>query len=374
MAGVYIHIPFCTKACHYCDFHFSTSLKTKNALLEGVKKEIHDRQPFFSTEEKIETIYFGGGTPSILTPTEINEILETVKNTFTVVVNPEITLEANPEHLTESYSKEIKPLVNRLSVGIQTFNEEALTFLNRSHNSYESFSALENIKKAGFENVSLDLIYGIQSLSFEDFLFDYQRLLEFEPQHLSVYNLTIEEDTVFGKWLSKGKIEEVNDSLSGKMYSFLMEDLPKQGFQQYEISNFAQEGFYSKHNNSYWENVPFLGIGPSAHSFNGKDRFYNVANNAAYIKGVNSGEEVTFKEEASKSDRINDSIMVGLRTSKGLDLKKLKVLGATLNPETVEQFYKKEFLITEGDYLKLTNKGKLFADQVAMEFFVDKDI
>lgn len=374
MAGVYIHIPFCTKACHYCDFHFSTSLKNKDSLLECIKKEIINRQSFFTSEEKVETIYFGGGTPSILSPEEIYTLIETVRNTFTVDPNAEITLEANPEHLTENYAAEIKGLVNRLSVGIQTFNGSALSFLNRSHNSKESFSALENIKKAGFENVSLDLIYGIQSLSFDDFLFDYQKLLDFGPQHLSVYNLTIEEGTVFGNWLSKGKIDEVNDSLSGKMYSYLMEELPKQGFQQYEISNFALEGFHSKHNNSYWENTPYIGVGPSAHSYNGKDRFYNVANNAAYIKESSKSDLVTFKEDYLKSDRINDTIMVGLRTSKGLSKEKLKSLGAVLNPKTVSKFLQQEFIIVDEDYLKLTNKGKLFADQVAMEFFVDKDI
>jgi oxygen-independent coproporphyrinogen III oxidase len=374
MAGVYIHIPFCKQACHYCDFHFSTNQQIKKDLVDAIVKETR-RQQHYLNGEPIETIYFGGGTPSLLSKEEIGLILEAVYSTQNVITNPEITLEANPDDLSPGHLKELFDIgINRLSIGIQSFHTDLLKFLNRAHDGSTAIRCFQHARAAGFRNISIDLIYAIPGERDNQWTEDIRQAIELDPEHISCYSLTIEEKTVFGKWSMTGKIKPTEDETASRHLETLMAELELAGYEHYEISNFAKPGFYSNHNSSYWRAQKYLGIGPSAHSFDGVSRQFNISNNSLYIKSVNRGQIPYEREELSRANKINEYILTTLRTNWGTDLKKIKhEFDYDLRKENIEyltNILENGLVILEADVLKLTKKGKLLADKISSDLFV----
>ena len=327
MSGIYIHIPFCKQACHYCDFHFSTSMKKKDEMVLALAKEIQLRKNEFANEV-VETIYFGGGTPSVLENSQLQLLIDTVYENYKVSENPEITLEANPDDLTdlsvragsrtifENY-REIG--INRLSIGIQSFYEEDLKMMNRAHNSAEAIKCLQEAIKY-FDNISLDLIYGIPGMNDEMWKQNIETALSFGIPHISSYALTVEPKTALKKLIDTGKIAEPQDEVASNHFMILVDTLQKNGFIHYELSNFGKENYFSKNNSAYWLGKKYIGIGPSAHSYDGKKRGWNVANNSLYLKSIQDDILPIETEILSKSDRYNEYIMTGLRTIWGVCL------------------------------------------------------
>ena len=372
MAGIYIHIPFCKQACHYCDFHFSTSLKKKEQMLAGLKHEMALRQNELDGEI-IETIYFGGGTPSILEVDEINDLIQTVYNLFEVNENPEITLEANPDDLDKAtLYKLAASRVNRLSIGIQSFYEDDLKMMNRAHNSTEAIECLE-IATSLFDNISIDLIYGIPNMSNERWLSNVQRILDLDIPHISCYALTVEERTALNKLIKKGVIPSPEEEVAHQHFMLLIETLKSNGYIHYELSNFAKSGYYSKNNSAYWLGKKYLGIGPSAHSFDGVHRSWNIANNSLYIKDISEDKLPREIEELNLTDRYNEYIMTGLRTIWGVDLTRVeREFGKTYHDYLVKlsaPFLEEALMHKEGDILTITNKGKFLSDGIASDLF-----
>lgn len=375
MAGLYIHIPYCRKACHYCDFHFSTNFSTKSDLIKCLIKEITLKAPDFQNE--IETIYFGGGTPSILSIEEIKKILNTISKFYSVKPKPEITLEANPEDLTKEFLYSILSMgVNRLSIGTQTFNEDILNFINRSHRSDQSLNSIVWAQELGFNNISADLIYGIPGSTVDSWKKDLKIMKELHLQHLSIYGLTIEEKTVFGKWHAQNKLTEASDSVQIALFRESHKILSSVGFEHYEVSNYAQPGFESIHNSSYWNQEPYLGFGPGAHSYNNSTRTFNIRQNAHYIKALKQDEIPQTKENLSQIQAVNEYIMVKSRTSSGIDLAHLKMsFGRDLlieKAQEIQLFVQEKLLIKTGNELKPTLSGMLMADEIALKLFYDE--
>ncbi|GAB7258210.1 radical SAM family heme chaperone HemW [Polaribacter sp. OB-PA-B3] len=372
MAGIYIHIPFCKQACFYCDFHFSTSLKKKEEMLFCLKKEIELRKEELNSE-KIETIYFGGGTPSVLNTVEINDLINTVYNHFKVVENPEVTLEANPDDLSEEKIIELsKTVINRLSIGVQSFFEKDLKLMNRAHNASEAKKCLEIATKY-FENISVDLIYGIPDCTNKEWEENIKTALSFGIPHISSYALTVEPKTALASLIEKGKIKNVDDVKAEEQFQILTKTLKKEGFIHYELSNFGQESYFSKNNSSYWLGKSYLGIGPSAHSFNGKERSWNVRNNSNYIKSILEDKLPIEREILSVTDRYNEYVMTGLRTVWGVSLLKINkdFGGDYLNylEKLSKKFIIEDLLYIENETLKTTQKGKFLADGIASDLF-----
>lgn len=377
MAGIYIHIPFCKQACHYCDFHFSTSIQYKGDLLSALVKEIKLQKDYLSNEN-IETIYFGGGTPSLLSGDEVSVLIEEIQKNFKVIINPEITLEANPDDLNLKKLKEFRNTeINRFSIGVQSFFDEDLKWMNRAHQALEAEVAIKRAQDFGFENLSIDLIYGFSLLTEEKWRANIQNAVEFQIPHISSYNLIIEQKTALYKFVKSGKEKNVDDLQSATQFEILMETLEHNGFEHYEISSFAKPKQYAKHNTNYWKGISYLGIGPSAHSFNGESRQWNVANNAKYLAELNLSKIPFEKELLSKNDKFNEYLMTGLRTMWGLDLDKItKDFGADYKSYLVknaEEFLEKEQLLILDEKIKLTKKGKFFADSIAAELFITND-
>ena len=373
MSGIYIHIPFCKQACYYCNFYFSTSLKKKDELLNCLVKEISLRKNEIKGEI-IETIYFGGGTPSLLTLDEINKILKAVYDTFEVVDHPEITLEANPDDLSEEKIIELSNSpINRLSIGIQSFFEHDLKLMNRAHNVKEAKDSL-SVAIRYFDNISVDLIYGIPDSSNEQWLENIQIALSYGVSHISSYALTVEPETALESFIKKGIIKNVDDDKAEEQFVILTEELNKADFIHYELSNFGKEGFFSKNNSSYWLGKSYLGIGPAAHSFNGSQRSWNVQNNSIYIKKINQEELPIQRETLSVTDRYNEYVMTGLRTIWGVSLEKInKDFGENYVKYLQMQankFIEKELLYIENDILKTTKKGKFLSDGLASDLFM----
>lgn len=374
MAGIYIHIPFCKQACYYCDFHFSASLKRKEELLIALKKEILLRKDELK-EEEIKTIYFGGGTPSILNFDELNSLFEAIFSNYNVIENPEITLEANPDDLSLSKIKELAELpINRLSIGIQSFFDDDLKFMNRAHTAEESKKSL-SIAIRYFDNITIDLIYGVQNMSNEKWLQNLQQAFDFGVPHISSYALTVEKKTALHDFIKKGKVPPINEQQSLEHFNLLVSETEKQGFVHYEISNFGKPDYFSKHNTSYWLGEKYIGFGPSAHSFNGKQRSWNIANNLKYIKSINNNILPLEFEELSINNRFNEYIMTGLRTIWGVDLTKIKNdFGKIYLKELVQnsqEFIEKGLLkITSDTKLVTTQKGKFLADGIASDLFI----
>ena len=376
MAGIYLHIPFCKQACHYCDFHFNTSLKYKSEMLQAMHIEL-DLQKNYLDGQTIETIYFGGGTPSVLDAREIGALIDKIGSLHSVTSNPEITLEANPDDLNSEKVKALKQTpVNRFSIGIQSFFEEDLRWMNRAHNATEAESSIKRVQDAGFENITVDLIYGYPLLTDDKWKLNIAKIIDFEVPHVSAYSMTVEQRTALASFIKKGKQAPMNDSQSAEQFQMLIERLNDAGFEHYEISNFAKQGKYSRHNSNYWKGVSYLGIGPSAHSFNGDTRRWNIANNAKYIEALFNGHISAETEELTIKDRVNEYIMTSLRTIWGMDLNKISTdFGSDYKNrigKDLQTFTDKKFVKINENVVTLTSEGKLFADHIASELFVEE--
>lgn len=373
MAGIYFHIPFCKQACYYCDFHFSTNLSLKQELLSALARETEMQRSYL--REPIDTIYFGGGTPSLADPAEIGMLLNKVRSVFDVAPDAEITLEANPDDLTPSKLHGFRNEgVNRLSIGIQSFEERVLRFLNRAHDSVAARNCIPLAREAGFSNISMDLIYAIPGQSFAEWKDNVLEAIRLEPEHISAYSLTIEEKTVFGNWSAKGKLVAVGDDLSAEQFDLLITLLETAGYEHYEISNFAKPGFRSRHNSSYWKQEKYLGIGPSAHSYDGESRQFNVANNYQYVSAIREGKVPCTIEHLSRTDQVNDYLLTTLRTSWGTDLARLRdqmnydLLSS--RSAYIEELLRNGYAIVAKDHLVLTRKGKFLADKISSDLFL----
>jgi oxygen-independent coproporphyrinogen-3 oxidase len=375
MAGIYLHIPFCKKACHYCDFHFSTSPQYKEPMLKALRHELFLRKNYLGNQA-IETIYFGGGTPSLLSANELQVLLGEIVDQFDVSSNAEITIEANPDDLNPQRVKELRQtLINRFSIGIQSFFEEDLRWMNRAHSAIEAQSSIKRVQDAGFENITADLIYGYPLLSNPKWEHNIQELIQLHIPHISSYAMTVEPATALSTFIKKGEQKAMDEGQSAAQFLILMEQLKEAGFEHYEISNFAKPGSYSKHNSNYWEGVSYLGIGPSAHSFNGESRQWNISNNAKYIDQIQNGKIPSETEVLTKENRINEYIMTSLRTSKGMDLNKIKdQFGSDYANEiknNLEPLAEKNWILMNEQIITLTSGGKLFADHIASELFIN---
>ncbi len=372
MSGIYIHIPFCKQACFYCDFHFSTSLKKKDELISSLIHEIELRKNELNNEV-IETIYFGGGTPSLLNQLEIDSIINAVYENHEVILNPEITLEANPDDLTKRKIIELsKSRINRLSIGIQSFFEEDLKLMNRAHNAEEAVRCLSEATHY-FKNISVDLIYGIPGLSNKQWKKNIDRVLSSGIQHISSYALTVEPKTALESLIKKGMIEEVSDLQAQEQFYILLEELSKHNFTHYELSNFAKDGAFSKNNSSYWQGKSYLGIGPSAHSFDGKQRSWNIKNNSKYISSILQSKLPIKRELLSITDQYNEYVMTGLRTIWGVSLEKVtREFGKEYHTYLLlqsEKYRAEELLYIEDEKLKTTQKGKFLSDGISADLF-----
>jgi oxygen-independent coproporphyrinogen-3 oxidase len=379
MSGIYIHIPFCKQACHYCDFHFSTSMKKKDEMVLALAKEIGMRKNEFElldsarSDNQIETIYFGGGTPSVLSNDEINFLISEVYKNYKVSENPEITLEANPDDLSSERILALsKSPINRLSIGIQSFYEDDLKMMNRAHNSAEAKKCLEEAVKY-FDNISLDLIYGIPGLTDEMWKQNIETALSFGVPHISSYALTVEPKTALRKLIDTGKIAEPQDEVASNHFMILVDTLQKNGFIHYELSNFGKENYFSRNNSAYWLGKKYIGIGPSAHSYDGEKRGWNVANNSLYLKSIQENILPIETEILSKSDRYNEYIMTGLRTIWGVSLERIeKEFGLEYLDYLQKQsqkFLNDDLLSIENNILKPTAKGKFLTDGIASDLF-----
>lgn len=373
MSGIYIHIPFCKQACHYCDFHFSTSLKKKDEMVLALAKEIEMRKSEFQ-EEIVETIYFGGGTPSILEISDLKFLIDAVYRNFKVAENPEITVEANPDDLTENRIIELsKNKVNRLSIGIQSFFEDDLKLMNRAHNVEEAKSCLK-IATQYFDNISIDLIYGIPEMSNEKWLQNIETALSFKVPHISSYALTVEPKTALHSFIQKGIIPQPDDEVAQEHFQILVDKLSENEFIHYELSNFGKENYFSKNNSSYWLGKKYIGIGPSAHSYDGKNRGWNVSNNSLYIKSIQENKLPIEIETLTKTDRYNEYVMTGLRTIWGVSLNKIEQeFGETylhyLNQQAAK-FIEDHLLFVDDNILRTTKKGKFLSDGIASDLFL----
>jgi oxygen-independent coproporphyrinogen-3 oxidase len=372
MSGIYIHIPFCKQACHYCDFHFSTSLKKKDDLLNALVKELELRKDEFKNQT-VETIYFGGGTPSLLTKDEIELIINSVYKNYKVIENPEITLEANPDDLSKEQINSLASTeINRLSIGIQSFFEDDLKLMNRAHNTKEAKQCLEEATKH-FQNISVDLIYGIPGLSNERWIENIETVLSYNIPHISSYALTVEPKTALETFIKKGVIKNVDDDLAQEQFHILIEKLEAAGFVHYELSNFGKPEYFSKNNSAYWLGKPYLGIGPSAHSFNGNERGWNVRNNSKYIKSLEQNIVPIETETLSITDKYNEYVMTGLRTVWGVSLEKVEQdFGQQYKNYLLEHSQKhinEHLLYLDNNKLLVTKKGKFLSDGIASDLF-----
>ncbi|SHL66544.1 radical SAM family heme chaperone HemW [Hymenobacter psychrotolerans] len=380
MPGLYLHIPFCKQACHYCDFHFSTSMALKSRLVEALTQELALRADYLGPQATLETIYFGGGTPSLLTAAELDQIFEAIHGHFRVAPDAEVTLEANPDDLTAEKVRELAASpINRLSIGLQSFHEPHLRLMNRAHSAQESTAAVRLAQDAGFGNISVDLIYGVPADSHAIWEQDMATAFALGVPHLSCYALTVEPDTVFGRRQQKGTFRPPPDDFVAQQFEMLLLEMARHGYQQYEISNFCRPGRESRHNSAYWRGVPYLGLGPSAHSFDGSSRQYTVANNPQYVAAVlERGEVPATVEHLTPLDRANEYLMTSLRTASGTDLRHLRdTLGVDLLAQ--QAAYLRELQdtglasLSPDNVLRLTDKGKLLADHITLTLFQSAD-
>ncbi len=373
MSGIYIHIPFCKQACHYCDFHFSTSLKKKDAMVNALVREIELRKHELKGET-VETIYFGGGTPSLLEGSEIEGLIRTIFDHYEVAERPEITLEANPDDLSNDRMAELsESRINRLSIGIQSFFEEDLKLMNRAHTAEEAKNCINGAKKY-FDNISIDLIYGIPRMENDRWNENIDKALSFDLPHISSYALTIEPKTALAAFIKKGIVEAVDDDRAQEQFYLLCDRLEAEGYVNYELSNFGKPGFFSKNNTAYWQGKKYVGIGPSAHSFDGQKRGWNIRNNHKYIAAIEKGGLPIEHETLSTIDRYNEYVMTGLRTIWGVSLEKVENgFGGNYRQYLEQQAAKyidRQLLVLVGDTLLTTKKGKFLADGIASDLFM----
>lgn len=374
MAGLYIHIPFCRQACHYCDFHFSTTKKLFLPVYKALLLELEQRKTEFAAGTVFETIYLGGGTPSLLGAAEVQQLLDTVRLHYTVAPDAEITLEANPDDLTPEYLRALYAAgINRLSIGIQSFRDEDLQLMNRAHTAADAARVVEDAQAAGFSNITIDLIYGIPGLSNAAWDENISRALALNVPHISAYCLTVEPKTALAHFVSEGKINPVDDEAASAQFMHLLQRLRENGFVQYEISNFGRPGYFSRHNSSYWKGVPYIGIGPSAHSFDGTNRRWNVSNNPQYAAALRLNEPYSETEQLTHAQRYNEYVLISLRTMWGCAATELRArfgeeLLAHFENEAAPFLASGDLLFHEGVYT-LADKGKLYADHIASELF-----
>jgi len=373
MAAIYFHVPFCKQACYYCNFHFSTSLKYKNPVLDAMLSELKLRKAELSDNEGIRSIYFGGGTPSLLTSVEVSVLIKEVQRNFNVAVDAEITLEMNPDDDRPNYLEELKAIgVNRISVGIQSFHEEELKLMNRAHNAQEAFEVLNRIQGL-YDNFSLDLIFGLPNSTTESWQKNVEYALQFNPAHISSYLLTVEPKTVLNHQIDNKQIEVLGEEDVLIQFNFLVDRLQAKGYDHYELSSFGKPGFRSVNNTAYWSEKPYLGIGPSAHSFSGETRSWNISNNAQYLKGISIGKPFIEREKLSEADRYNEYIMIGLRMQNGISLSYIeKNFGLdykTLLKKRVESQIASQVLYWDGDLLKVSRNAMMLVDGLASDLF-----
>ncbi|MGO4918473.1 radical SAM family heme chaperone HemW [Maribacter spongiicola] len=374
MSGIYIHIPFCKQACHYCDFHFSTTMGKKEAMVNALCRELELRKDEFSNIV-VETIYFGGGTPSVLQTSEIEQLIAAVREHYDVMANPEITLEANPDDLSEEKIIQLAASpINRLSIGIQSFFEEDLKLMNRAHNALEAEKSLQ-LASEYFDNISIDLIYGMPNMTLERWKRNIDKALGFGIPHISSYALTVEPKTALAKFVEDGLIIPATDEETQEHFNLLNEILISAGFDCYEISNFGKPGYYSKNNSAYWQQKKYIGIGPSAHSFDGVRRGWNINNNPKYIKSIEQGLVPMEVEVLSKTDNYNEYIMTGLRTIWGVSLTRIATEFGPKYQEyallQADKYIEEHLLFVDGDdILKTTKKGMFLADGIAADLFM----
>ena len=373
MSGIYFHIPFCKQLCHYCAFHKSISLQAKERMLSCLKTELGLRKDYLKGKN-IDSIYFGGGTPSVYSPEEIQSLISEVKQHFTVNKKAEITLEANPDDLTDIYLTELKKTsVNRLSIGIQSFHDEDLILMNRRHSGQQAYDAIKRAQTYGFDNISVDLIYGVPGLSVDKWKENLKKVFELDIQHISSYHLMYDPNTVFSHKLKKGIIKEVDEDISLTQYKLLISEAKKNGFTHYEISNFSKSGLESRHNSSYWQQKMYLGLGPSAHSYDINKREWNISDNLKYMKAIEEGGEYSEYEELSFTDRFNDYVLTSLRTMWGLNLDIVKNEFGDLYykycKEKADKFIQSKDVRIENGHVILTDKGVFISNDVMSDFF-----
>lgn len=372
-AGIYIHIPFCRKACHYCNFHFSTSLALKQTFLDALRLEIIARKQYLLGKQ-IQSIYFGGGTPSLLSASEISSLLNTIYDNYLVDSDAEITMEANPDDIDVNYLSDVKASgINRMSIGIQSFYDRDLLWMNRSHTGEQASKCLALIAAAGFEKITADLIYGIPMLSHEEWAANIDKIIAHNVGHISCYALTVEPKTALQHLIAKGKSAPISDKHTAEQFEILQLKLGNAKFEHYEISNFAKDKQYAVHNSAYWLGNHYLGLGPSAHSFNGNTREWNISNNALYIKSIVGGGNYIDTELLDVNTQMNERIMTSLRTMWGLDITKFcddfgEDKTATLLSE-INIFEKRGLLQVNAGKVTLTNNGKIFADGIISDLF-----
>jgi oxygen-independent coproporphyrinogen III oxidase len=367
LAGIYIHIPFCKKICHYCDFYKTATLIQVDQFIESLLLEMEQKRNFL--EEGISTIYFGGGTPSVLDIFHFERILKKIEEFFTIEKNVEMSIEINPDDSSVEYFKKLKEIgFNRMSIGIQSFNDRILQFLNRRHNGDNAMNSIIYSKQAGFENISVDLIYGINGQSLDDFRMDLNLLENLDIQHLSAYHLGIEENSYFGKLKKQGRFIEIEEELSTAFYWLLIDWSSELGFDHYEVSNFAKGGMLSKHNKAYWFSVPYLGFGPSAHSFYRNRRSFNISNVNKYIRSINDGTSYYDEEILDPISIFNEYIMLKCRTKWGIDLSTIQQM---VNTKNYEKIYRMVLQYKDSNYLRIENniailndKGFLISDYI----------
>ena len=373
MSGIYIHIPYCKQACHYCDFHFSTSMKTKNEMIDCIVKEMDIRESEFS--KKIDSLYIGGGTPSLMTNLELETIFNGLEKKISIGNIKEITIEINPEDLINEKLKFYKEIgINRLSIGIQSMNNNILKWMNRSHDTKQVINGLNNTKEAGFENISLDFIYGTPKNLSRDYKNELLEILKFNPTHLSCYHLTIEDGTYFGHLEKKSKIKKIEDDVSQEEFRWISKKLKSKNYQHYEISNFAVHGKESSHNSNYWNQSSYIGLGPGAHSFKNSTRRWNISNNRLYIKNMKAGIPYFEQEVLSNYDLVNEKIMLGLRTLSGFD--KNHLLSILTQPKRdevkrkIDIFLKDKILISTNNIISMNPEKWLLSEYVSRELFI----
>lgn len=374
MAGIYLHIPFCKQACTYCNFHFTTSLRYKDDLVKALAKEAEAEKGYLGGET-VHTIYFGGGTPSLLEISDLGFLISELRKSYPVAPDAEITLEANPDDVTKERVRDWKRLgVNRLSIGIQSFFEEELRWMNRAHNAAQAKACIENSYAAGIDNLSIDLIYGSPLLTDGMWEQNVETAIGYGIRHLSCYALTVEEKTPLHKNISLKKTGDVDSDKQARQFLQLMQWLRSAGYEHYEVSNFAKPGFRSRHNSSYWKGIPYLGLGPSAHSYNGKERRWNIPNNNIYIKSVSEGAFERELELLTSSQQLNETIMISLRTIEGIDLEKIEKAWGDKERQRLEKDLTKYLyngLVRMNDqHAQLTDEGMLRADGIAADLFV----
>ena len=372
MSGIYLHIPFCKKACHYCNFHFSTSMRHADKMITAIHAELQLRKK--EAQRPVETIYFGGGTPSVLSKEHIVGMLDQVHQHYDVIQSPEITLEANPDDLTLEYMQALQEAgINRLSIGIQSFHDSELKLMNRAHNASQALSSVTLAKKE-FDNVSIDLLFGNPNTTLDDWKRNLDHALQLEVPHISSYALTLEPKTALERFVDKGVVSLLDENVVEAQFHHLVDTLTQAGYDHYELSSFGKPGYHSQNNTGYWQGKTYLGIGPSAHGFDGNQRYWNVSNNASYMQQITKGELPQTIEKLSVVDIFNESIMIGLRASWGVSLQAMEnKLGLRYRQHLEDQakrFMDEGLLHIENNALKTTRKGAFLADGISAELFL----